>query len=373
MKKIGLLLFITLLASCNSYSSLVRAEEVETVTGTFTFNEYENINIHTTKQTNYLNDSYQNIANYAQGVEELSRPNTFTLEWSFETNSLESVNDYYLNVTTDKNLRRFDTYICPTNSYIFPNLMIGTTYYYYVTANLNSLSFGSDIHTFTTQDVGPRNVRVSGVTNARDMGGYLTEQGHRVKQGMVFRMGQLNNSYKTSISPKISLEGRKTMIDDFKIKSEIDLREVYNNESGGLYDSILGKDVNYFPYHMSWDVTHAAQNEKDMLNQIFNVFANRNNYPIVFHCAIGTDRTGVVAFYLGALLGFSTLDLYHDYLFSNFGNIGGQRGLDNINAHFAYLSTFEGNNNQERAYNYFMSIGLEKDQLDTICEIMLEK
>ena len=203
------------------------------------------------------------------------------------------------------------------------------------------------------------------------MGGYSTTSGKHVKQGLVYRMGQLNEAYLTLV-PKVSLNGRKTLLDDFKVKSEIDLREIYNNESGGVYDSVLGKDVNYFPYHLSWDVEHAAMNETKMLQKIFSVFANRNNYPVAFHCAIGTDRTGVVAFYLNALLGVEQENLYRDYLFSNFGKIGGPRGFSAIDGHFAYLRSFVGNTLEEKARSYFLSIGITEEQINTIREIMLE-
>ncbi len=372
LKKISLLLLTSLLSSCATTRSVVKAEGEQEPTYEFSFNEYNNVRIHTDLQYNYLNDEYQNVNNYASGTSELSRPLTFTLDWDFITNSGETINDYYLNVTSDETLSSFETYKCSNSEYTFTNLIIGTTYYYFVTANTNVSSYSSDIHTFKTEDKGPRNVYVDGITNVRDLGGYVTASNKRVKQGMVYRTGQLNNGYSLTVSPKITLEGRKMLLDVFKIKSEIDLREIYNNENGALYDSVLGKDVNYYPYHMGWDVVNIAKNETESMRNVFKVFTNRNNYPVIFHCAIGTDRTGVVAFYLNALLGLNNVDIYRDYLFSNFGNIGGPRGLDHINSHFTYLSTFEGNTLQEKAYSYFESIGFTKQELDNICNIMLE-
>ena len=374
MKKQFLLFVATtsLLTSCALPFSLVKAENNAT-TCSFEFNNYDNLRIHTELQNNYLEDTYDSVTNYATGNKELSRPLTFTLEWNFTISTNEEVNYYLLNVTNDNLLSSFETYRCSSNSYTFTNLMIGTTYYYFVTANMdNDISYSSKLQTFTTEDKGPRNVYVSGVTNARDLGGYVTINNKRVKQGLVYRMGQLNHSYNTSINPKINPNGRITLLDDFKIKSEIDLREISNNENGALYDSILGKEVSYYPCHMGWDVVNIAKNERESLKKAFKVFTNRNNYPVIFHCAIGTDRTGVVAFYLNALLGLKDEDIYRDYLFSNFGDIGGSRGLDNINAHFNYLSTFEGNNIQEKAYSYFLSLGFTSEELDTICDIMLE-
>lgn len=359
-----------LLTACSS--AIVRADN-EQVICQFQFNEHDNVIIHSDLQSTYLNDDYRNISSYASGNAELSRPKSFTLEWDCSINTLEEVNNYYLSVKTELGDSEFITYVCETNSYTFTNLMIDTTYYYFVTANYDNYSFSSDIQYFKTENKGPRNLYISGITNARDLGGYVTEQGKLVKQGLIFRTGQLNHSYTTAIDPRITLQGRKTMLEDLKIKSEIDLREVKNNESGALYDSILGKEVNYFPYHMSWDVVNIAKNESEMMKNVFKVFADRRNYPVVFHCAIGTDRTGVVAFYLNALLGVQLEDIYRDYLYSNFGNIGGARVIDNAISHYQYLTNnYPGDSLQEKAYNYFLSIGLSNIELDTICQIMLK-
>ena len=367
-----MLLPALLLVSCASSFEKVKALEDPIIERGFTFQAYDEISIHTELQNNYLNDNYTNIANYANGTSELSRPQTFTLSWDFTTSGEETVDSYLLSVTHHEDLSSFETYTCETSQYTFTNLMIGTTYYYFVTANVGNTSYSSSLQSFITESTGPRNLYVSGVTNARDLGGYTNIHGQKVKQGLVYRMGQLNNSYSLSISSKINPAGRKTLLDDFKVKSEIDLREITNNENGALYDSILGKEVNYFPCRMGWDVTHIAQNETDAMRKAFKVFTNQNNYPVVFHCAIGTDRTGVVAFYLNALLGLKDVDIYRDYLFSNFGNIGGSRGIDNINAHFAYLNTFVGSNIQEKAFTYFQTLGFTEQELNNICHIMLE-
>ena len=50
-----------------------------------------------------------------------------------------------------------------------------------------------------------------------------------------------------------------------------------------------------------------------MLKDAFAIFGNKDNYPIVMHCSIGTDRTGMLAFLINSLLGVSEEDLYKDY------------------------------------------------------------
>ena len=43
------------------------------------------------------------------------------------------------------------------------------------------------------------------------------------------------------------------------------------------------------------------------------VFADRKNYPVVFHCVKGKDRTGILSYTLGALMGVSDEELMKDY------------------------------------------------------------
>ena len=49
--------------------------------------------------------------------------------------------------------------------------------------------------------------------------------------------------------------------------------------------------------------------------------SKKNNYPVYFHCNIGTNRTGTVAMLLQALCGVEEEELLKDYMFSNFGTI----------------------------------------------------
>ena len=49
---------------------------------------------------------------------------------------------------------------------------------------------------FSTEDYAPRIVRWPGVSNARDIGGRIGLDGRRVKQGLIYRSGGLNNNAK---------------------------------------------------------------------------------------------------------------------------------------------------------------------------------
>ena len=111
---------------------------------------------------------------------------------------------------------------------------------------------------------------------------------------------------------------------------------------------------------------------EDVLKDVFSVLGDKNNYPIVIHCSIGTDRTGLLCFLINALLGVSEEDLYRDYLFSNFGNIGGSRSYSIIDTYIMNISSAQGDSLAERTYNYLLGIGVSKTDLDKVINIMTE-
>ena len=81
-----------------------------------------------------------------------------------------------------------------------------------------------------------------------------------------------------------------------------------------------------------------------------------------------------VAFMLNGLLGVDINDLYRDYLFSNFGDIGGSR--DVLSTTFNYITTLQntkGDNMSEKIENYLLSIGVTKAEIESIRTILSEK
>ena len=230
------------------------------------------------------------------------------------------------------------------------------------------------IEILTTDAQAPRNMYVDGVTNVRDLGGWSIPDG-RVKQGLIYRCGRLNeNNCETPVA-KITEKGIDTMLNEMKVRSEIDLRKVEDNEVGGLSDtSILGDSVNYYQCPMGYNGNMLIGNA-DMVRHIFSdILSKEENYPIIFHCSIGTDRTGMLAFLIGGLLGVDINDLYRDYLFSNFGDIGGSRSVINIT--FNYVTTIEltkGKDLSEKIENYLLSIGVTREEIESVRRILSEK
>ena len=109
---------------------------------------------------------------------------------------------------------------------------------------------------------------------------------------------------------------------------------------------------------------------KASIKKMFDTLADRNNYPVAFHCTQGKDRTGALAYLMETLLDMKTTDIYHDYLFTNMSEIGGYCAYKAFAGYDYYLNQMEGNSLQEKAYNYLLSIGVSAANIDSFISIM---
>ena len=182
----------------------------------------------------------------------------------------------------------------------------------------------SSVALFCTDVQPPSWISLEGrVKNIRDLGGWKTLDGRRVKQGMAFRGQGLNDN-----SPNGEAAGRnRLMVEDviylkeiLGIKTDLDLRN--ERETAKMKLSPIGDGVSYIqraaPLYdgifKAVDVPDWAGAEgKRAMAANFRVFCDRKNYPIYFHCIGGADRTGSLAYVLNGVLGVSRHDLEVDW------------------------------------------------------------
>ena len=215
----------------------------------------------------------------------------------------------------------------------------------------------------------PRNIYVDGVTNFRDLGGWVTEEGSVVKQGLLYRSARLSENYTSE--PIITEEGRETFTSLLGIRTEIDLRKTRDNENGNMTESAAGEGVEYISIPFETGGGYLQKNLKSF-PKLFEVLSEEENYPIVFHCSIGTDRTGAVAFVLETLLGVEEEDIYRDYLFSNLGHIQGIRREKAIDDYILFLERFPGSDRREKAKNMLIENGVDEKDMEDFISIMTE-
>lgn len=380
---ISLILSVVLTISCIVPTVLIAfADEAAPPVKILAASLGDRVSVHTDLQQQYLNGPLQDIASYADGTQELSRPAKITLTWSTQIDEAYAAENgisaeectYTLYFGRAEDFSDAKTYSTAETSYQVTNLELDVTYYWKVASEIGGKRYESETASFTTERNGPRNLYVSGITNVRDLGGYTTLSGDTVRQGRIIRCGKLHNS---DGSRKITEKGIAEMRENLGVKSEIDLRKASTNEYGGVTRSMLGEDVNYFllPMDYSGNMLEGTYSEDNVgsLRGVFEVLSKEENYPVIFHCAIGTDRTGMVAYCIEALLGMSETDIIRDYLYSNFGSIGGSRSVSSIRSRYPKLiKNYDGKTLQEKTYRFLNEyIGVPTEQLDAVIRLNL--
>ncbi len=314
------------------------------------------------------------------GTLEFGRPNPITLTWTVSEGAAEHVSAYTVRLWTKpdgSDTKEIAVASNKTECALY-NLFIGTTYKWNVTLlDDEGDSVKSSVATFRTDSQAPRNLCVDGDTNVRDLGGWMTLDGGKVRQGLLYRGARLNENDSTDVL--ITEEGIRTLRDELGIKTEIDLRQTQavngRDESGGITVSPLGKGVTYLACPMYYGealITNAKN--KQRVKEIFVVLADESNYPIYLHCSIGTDRTGLIAWLVNGLCGVAEKNLWRDYLFSNFGTIGGTRTREkNEGVYVNQIKQKDGVNLAEKTYNFLKDyFGVPESDLNAVIRIMKE-
>ena len=328
---------------------------------------------HTEIQLNYLNNETPGDTTPYNGNLSVSAPNPVHFSW--EATELNSFN---VNIYEDEQLENLVvSYQTNEKELDFYNSLLNKKYYVQITSG----EYKTEVINFTTDAVGPRNLFIEGVENVRDLGGWCN-----IKQGMIYRSGRFNEDKKEEITPSITEKGLFEVNNVLKIKTEIDLRKTSTNEVGSLTDtSVLGESVNYIQLPMAFNgnniLTFSGKISGDSyiydnparIKDFFDILADERNYPIDFHCSIGKDRTGCLAYLIEGLLGADEEHLMRDYMFTNFANAGMCKPTDITQRYGKTLADYEnGDTLQEKIYNYLASdkIGVSTDNLDRIINIL---
>lgn len=242
------------------------------------------------------------------------------------------------------------------------DLLVDTQYFFRITVELENNDGCSLTESFQTK-WSPRIVDIDHIHNVRDIGGWKTVAGKTVRQGLLYRGGELDGA--SGSGSQLTEGGGQTMRSDLKIKTELDLRAA-NLE--GVRD-LLGQEVNYrsVPSPAYADVFSASG--KSQMKEVFEVLAQEASYPVYLHCDYGADRTGVVCYILEALLGMSEEDCYREWELSVLAN-----GDGNYVAMDQFMETFrelEGQTLQNKAENYLLSAGITQEQIHSIRNILV--
>ena len=163
----------------------------------------------------------------------------------------------------------------------------------------------------------PRHISFESVPNFRDLGGYRTRDGRAVAWRRLFRSAALHSMSRPDIA---------RLREDIRPRTVIDLRTP-REPSKQREISLLGEmGARYHNVPFRPDLPHYVKQEAELfrdatdmgglylyrirppefgkrLMDSLELIADRNNHPLVFHCSVGKDRTGVLAAMLLAAAG----------------------------------------------------------------------
>ena len=246
-------------------------------------------------------------------------------------------------------------------------LKLSTHYYWRVRGiDANGAEVLSDVRTFTTSDTPPRMIGKP-MENMRDLGGGVNADGIPVRQGLLYR-GQapwakateafLRDRYVTKLGIRTQL--------DLRGKDEFEKRCQQYGERDLETVGIHHEFHTIIPYH----VNHPDVFTK--LPAIFAVLADEKNYPVYFNCAVGSDRTGTLAFLLDGVIGREDKYFYDDYELPSFNeNLPRYRYCRKGSELF---NTFAKGDKpiRENVVAYLLKRGVTQEQIDSIRRILLE-
>jgi protein-tyrosine phosphatase len=165
--------------------------------------------------------------------------------------------------------------------------------------------------------------------NFRDLGGISTYDNRNVKQGLLYRSGDLSKLSTEDIG-KIEKIGIR-MIIDFRSDREIinyptpRISTVETNKRIIIVDSardtaermLAENDAEGLETILVKDYKRLVRDHQDDFREFFQVLASTNHLPLVYHCAAGKDRTGLATYLLLIALGVSPEEARNDYMQSN--------------------------------------------------------
>ena len=295
--------------------------------------------------------------NYGYLAGEYCTPPPVTMTWT-DKNFSEG-KSYTLLISTDQSMKNPMMFTVTEPRAEIYNLNIGTTYYWQVQSGEDV----SPVQVFATEDGYPRFIKLDGVSNVRDIGGYMTTDGRRVRQNLAYRAAHLD---------AISSDAKEIALHTLHIRTDLDLR--------GGSSTPLGSSVKHISVAMQWYEHIFEEDMYGVVRQTISAFADEKNYPIIFHCSMGRDRTGTTSFLILGLLGVDEDILRHEYyasFFSSQGNFSESEFpllIINMNRLVDGLDKFGDKDDtlQEKIHAYLLHIGVTEQEIQSIKDIWLE-
>jgi len=168
-----------------------------------------------------------------------------------------------------------------------------------------------------------RHIEFDRLHNFRDLGGYRADAGRTVRWGTLYRSDSLGKLRPGSADwDRFRALGVGTVV-DLRYPFEIEARGRVPAVDGLAYHNLSIEHRPYDQSAISPDVDpwrYLADRFAEVLDDgvkelrtVLEVIAAEDDRPLVFHCASGKDRTGIVAALVLSLLGVAEDDVLADF------------------------------------------------------------
>ena len=172
-----------------------------------------------------------------------------------------------------------------------------------------------------------RHVLFEACFNFRDLGGYETDDGHRVRWNLLYRSDTLHR-LTAADAETFSALGLRTVI-DLRSRTEIEdfgrlgvATETLVWHSVPMLDDVklIPREASESPppppqaLSMGEGYLRIVEEYGDSVAEVFELLTRDHALPAVFHCTSGKDRTGIVAALLLDLVGVPDATIAADYV-----------------------------------------------------------
>ena len=218
-----------------------------------------------------------------------------------------------------------------------------------------------------------RMIKADSGSNIRDLGGWRTADGNRLRYGLIYRGGELNGGHAMNEADLDELR-RLGFAAELDLREDVDINDFAVNGVPLSNGSALGADVPYIYENQHRFGDDALRIDTACWRTAFQFVVEnlRAGRSVFFHCIWGADRTGCMAFLLEGLLGLPVDQLYKDYELTTF-SIAGTRQKSGIDSKLDYINTMTGSTLQQRFFNYLLNVaGVPGDDLLYLIERMVD-
>lgn len=189
----------------------------------------------------------------------------------------------------------------------------------------------------------PQSIGLTGIVNARELGGYISEDGRKVKRGVLLRTGALSGMTEAD---------RTCLMEQYHLTDVIDFRTSYEctaapdpvmdpvayhpirildeqgSQTAGMAAAATGEGVpleklveyiksgKVHPEDMYVDIVQSAVS-KEGYRKFFECLLEHKEGALLWHCSAGKDRTGLGAAFLLTILGVNRQTVLEDYSLTN--------------------------------------------------------